>query len=159
MFNQIIFNREQHHKNLTARIKKNNKGINTALWGMAILAVSITLSYTIPESTKAKENIKGNEILIRMTEMDDIAHQQDVMIHEINSGYNEKRDKLFHTVDHEYHAAQYRDEKTKAAKKLYDMVKEQNAFLHEIIPENPFSRKAKEQFEKLRKEINQLLQS
>lgn len=88
--------------------------------------------------------------------MDDIAHQQDVMLHDL-SGYNMERDKLFHSADNKYHAAQYKDEKIKTVEILYEMIKKQNEFLYKIISTNPFSQKAKEKFDKIETEIDQLL--
>jgi hypothetical protein len=90
-------------------------------------------------------------------QIDDIAHQQDKMLHTL-SGYNMEWDKVYHAVDNKYHAAQDRDEKIKQARKLNELIIEQNTFLHQIITENPFSEKAEETFNKLQEEITQIQQ-
>ena len=92
-----------------------------------------------------------------MVEIDDIGHKQDEILHDL-SGYNMEWDKIYHAIDNEYHSAQYRDEKIKIAEKLNELIKEQNTFLHQMIPENPFSKKAKESFNTLEEELAQLYQ-
>jgi hypothetical protein len=111
----------------------------------------------IPKSAEAKEHIKNNEILKIIAEIDDIAHQQDKMLHGL-SGYNMEWDRLFHVADNKYHATQDRDEKTKQARKLNELIVEQNAFLHQIIAENPFSEEAKKTFDQLQVKITQMQQ-
>jgi hypothetical protein len=92
-----------------------------------------------------------------MGAIDDIAHEQDNILHNIGSGYNMKRDRLFHIADNEYHKAQYRDEKFRAAEKLNTLIIEQNKFLYQIIDQkNPYSKIAQEKFEQLQKEIELL---
>jgi protein subunit release factor A len=100
-------------------------------------------------------------IVQKMREIDDIGHQQDKILQDIQSGYNMEWDKLFHKTDNDYHRAQYRDEKFKAAMKLNELIKEQNTFLHELLgqEDNPFSKVAKEKFDSLQKEIEALQQN
>jgi hypothetical protein len=119
--------------------------------------VSSVVSHYIPQSKLAKENIRQYKILQKIEAIDDIAHEQDNILHDIGSGYNMKRDRLFHIADNEYHKAQYRDEKFRAAEKLNILIIEQNKRLYEIIDQNnPYSKIAQEKFEQLQKEIELL---
>jgi len=77
------------------------------------------------------------------------------MLHAL-SGYNMGWDKIYHTIDNEYHTTQSKEVKLKKAEELNALIKEQSAFLHQIIQENPFSKREKMIFEKLEEEINQL---
>jgi hypothetical protein len=113
------------------------------------------VSHYIPQSRQAQENIKQYKILEKMIAIDDIAHEQDKILHDIGSGYNMQRDRLFHIADNAYHKAQSRDEKYRAAKELNKLIQKQNTFIFQLIDQNnPYSQIAKEKFEKLQKEID-----
>jgi hypothetical protein len=150
---------KQRKKKLIAWIKTDFNGIHTTIAGISIIVISIILANFIPQTAVAKENIQQNEIIKKMAEIDNIAHQYDKIIHNLEgSGYNEKRDRMFHVKDNNYHKAQYRDEKYTAAIELNDLIIEQNTFIHKMIQENPFSKAEKDKFDQLQKELKQLQQ-
>jgi len=134
-------------------IKKDSNTIHIIVWSIAIIVIGVLASKYIPESKIAKENIRQHEVIQIMAKIDDIAHRNDKILHDIGSGYNEKRDRAFHVADNAYHKAQYRDEKYAAAIALNELIKEQNGFLHTLIGENPFAKEANQQFEDLQKQI------
>lgn len=96
-----------------------------------------------------------------MAQIDNIAHEQDSMLDEIDyslgSTYSTGRDRKFHIIDNKYHTTQYRDEKYKAAVELNTLIEEQNIFIHETIGTgNPFSDLAKTKFDTMQKELKAL---
>lgn len=147
---------KQHHKQIVLWIKKDSNAVHVIVWGIAIIGIATILSAYIPESQIAKKNIRQNEIVKIMTEIDDMAHQHDTMLHEIGTWYSKKRDRIFHIADNNYHKAQYRDEKYVAAIELNKLIKKQNEFLHDLAWENPFAKAAKEKFEHLQKRIEEI---
>ncbi len=146
-----------HNRKSASWIKREQSIIYIIAWIIVIIGVSSVVSHYIPQSKLAKENIRQYKILQKIEAIDDIAHEQDNILHDIGSGYNMKRDRLFHIADNEYHKAQYRDEKFRAAEKLNILIIEQNKRLYEIIDQNnPYSKIAQEKFEQLQKEIELL---
>ncbi|MFA7298662.1 MAG: hypothetical protein WC010_03395 [Candidatus Absconditabacterales bacterium] len=152
---------KQHHKNMMVWIKKDQNVIYIVAGVMAIIAIAAITSYFIPQSKKAQEQLRQYKILKKIVLIDDISHEQDRMFHDMqNSEYNMERDRMFHTADNTYHTIQYRDEKYKAAEKLFILIKDQNIFIHKLLGQtnNPFQKTAQEKFEKIEKEIDGLLQ-
>lgn len=144
-------------KKLINRIKKNNIAINIGIRILAITIISIVATQIIPLSPTAKANIQEYAILKKIAQIDDIAHEQDVMLDEFGDGYSMKRDNRFHIIDNKYHTTQYRDEKYHAAEELNTLIKEQSTFLYQVIGSgNAFSDLAKKKFDALQKEFEGL---
>ena len=130
---KTFIQRKQHHKKLVDRIKKHSTMIDITLLAVAITIFSLALSHIIPMSATAKENIQKYEFLKKMIEMDDIAHEQREEIKSLlGSGYNMQRDRLFQIVDNQYHIAQGRDEKFKAATRLHELMIQEDTLLQQI---------------------------
>ena len=145
------------HKNLIDRIKNNSITVNITIRILAISIISIVVVQIVPLSTTAKANIQEYEILKKIAQIDDIAHEQDLMLDQIDSSYSIERDRRFHIIDNAYHTMQYRDEKYTAAVELNALIKEQNIFLYQVIGTgNPFSDLAKKKFDTLQKEFEVL---
>lgn len=118
------------HKKLTKWITEYNVMINIVVRIIAISIVSIITTQILPISPLAKANIQEYEIIKKIAQIDDIAHEQDTMLEEVGNAYNTGRDKKFHIIDNKYHTAQYRNEKYKAAIELNELIKEQSEFLY-----------------------------
>jgi len=148
---------KHHNTNLINRIKKYGIEINITVRILAIVIISIITSQIVPISTTATTKIQEYRILQTIAKIDDIAHEQDAMLDEIDSSYSTERDRKFHIIDNKYHTAQYRDEKYKAAVELNTLIKEQNTFLYQAIGTgNPFSDLAKKKFDTLQQEFETL---
>lgn len=143
--------------NIKKRIKHEKNIVYVLSLGIVIIWAGIVWGHYIPQSTRATENLKQYKILQKMSEIDDIGHEQDKILHSMGNGYNIQRDKTFHVVDNAYHIAEKRSDKFIQAGQLNLLIKEQNTFIYQLIDAaNPFSELAKEKFDKLQDEISQL---
>jgi hypothetical protein len=113
------------------RIKKYPVLIKTIWESGIIILLCIGLAYILPTSLATKENVERWQILKQMIEMDNIMHQQDRKLHTF-SGYNPKRDRIYHIADNKYHTEQYGNDKLKAAEKLHSLMIDQNRLLQQI---------------------------
>lgn len=111
----------------------------------------------LPISATAKQNIQEYNVLRKISQIDDLAHEQDTILEGMTGAYNKERDRRFHIIDNKYHTAIYKDEKYKTAVELNVLIKEQHTFLYQMIGVgNAFSDLAKKRFDTLQKEFEQL---
>lgn len=102
----------------------------------------------LSETNAAKYNVLQN-----MREVDDIAHKRDSVLESLETGYNMEWDKIFHRADYNYHKAQLRDDKYKAAEVLMMLMKQQSELLTVINYEHT---EDKNKLLELEKQINQI---
>ena len=98
-------------------------------------------------------NVEKYRILEKMVEIDDIAHERDMILENLENGYNKEWDIIFHKADYNYHKAQDRNEKYTAAKALVTLMKEQCKFLIQLGFEYT---EEKNKVIEIEKEMNQL---
>lgn len=115
--------------------------------------ISVVLSSMVPQSMLGNTNVAKYNVLQKMREVDDIAHKRDGILENLGDTYNMERDRMFHRADYNYHKAQQREEKYKAAEQLMVLMKQQCEFLTQINYEHT---EDKNKVLELEKQINQI---
>ncbi len=123
-------------------------------WGIILVKIILIVSLA-SMSLEKTDKIWGQEeeTLFLFYQIEDIAHQRELIIHDLGTWYAMPQEEKFHNLEKQFHLTQDLYEKIQIAKKLKEIIDLQDKYLKEIGYHDPTW---SQQLYEIEKKINKL---